>query len=188
MAESRKDTSAIENGKQVKAESYIPPFGVRGGFAEDLFQFFDENTSKCYDFSLTGRVEVRGRAALLVNIQPKADGQQLGPPCAQVAARSAAKVWIDTESLQVVRLQKPTIKSFWFEGAFAKSNGEYLGAPVIEYAPVIINNVTYWLPAEKRVEFVKTKEQRSVAYQIEYSDFHKFDVSIKIVPADFDSH
>jgi hypothetical protein len=188
FAESREDISATENGKQVKAEGYVPPFGVRGGFAEDLFQSFDESRGKCYDFNLAGREEVRGRTALVVNIQSKADDQKLGPQCAHVAARSTAKVWIDAESLQVVRLQKPTAKSLWFQGPFAKTNGEYLGTSVIEYAPVIINDVKYWLPAEKRVEFVKTKGQRSFAYQIEYSDFHKFDTSIKIVSADLESH
>lgn len=181
FAESREDISATENGKKVKAAGYVPPFGVRGGFAEDLFQSFDESTGKCYDFKFAGREEVRGHTALVVDIQAKADDQQFGSQCAHLVARSTAKVWIDAESLQVVRLQKPTVKSLWFQGPFAKTNGEYLGTSIIEYAPVIINDVKYWLPAEKKVEFVRTKGQRSFAYQIEYSDFHKFDTSIKIL-------
>ena len=187
FAESRQDTSATENGKPVKAEGYVPPLGVRGGFAEDLFQSFDETRGKCYDFDLAGREEVRGRSTLVVNILSKADDRHLGPQCAHVAARSTTKVWIDAESFQVLRLQKPAAKSLWFQGPFAKTNGEYLGTLVIEYAPVIINGVSYWLPAEKRVEFVKTKGQLRFAYQIEYRDFHKFGTSIKIVSADFQS-
>ena len=47
FAESREAISATENGKPVKSrQGYFPPFGVRGGFAEDLFLLFDENRSK----------------------------------------------------------------------------------------------------------------------------------------------
>jgi len=61
----------------------------------------------------------------VVNIQSKAMISSLALN-AHMAARSTAKVWIDAESLQVVRLQKPTAKSLWFQGPFAKTNGEYL--------------------------------------------------------------
>jgi len=189
FAESREVISATENGKQVKAQSYAPPVGVRGGFAEDLFPFFDLNSGKCYEFDLVGREVVRGRAAVVMNVKSKAGLQSLGPQCPHLSpGYSVAKVWIDSESLQVVRLEKNTIHELMFNGPFAATNGDYLLTPHIEYAPVSINNSTYWLPVEKRVEFVKVKGQRSLAYRLQYSDFHKFDVSMKIVSADLESH
>jgi hypothetical protein len=53
FSESRDVISATVNGKAVNENKYDPPVHfLRGGFARDLFTFFDEPTSSCYEFKL----------------------------------------------------------------------------------------------------------------------------------------
>ena len=94
FSESRDVISATKNGKAVNEHKYDPPIHwLRGGLAQDLFTFFDEPTSSCFEFkpaSIPGATESNTLildAALNKNVQP------LPTECAHVPMwLSAARV------------------------------------------------------------------------------------------------
>jgi hypothetical protein len=181
FSESRDVITATINGKAVNVHNYGPPIGLRGGFARDLFTFFDEPTSSCYEFKPTSTPGATESNTLVLDVTLNKNVQPLTTECAHVLMElSAAKVWIDLKALQVVRIQERTMHEVAFSKPFARTNGDYTYSPVIEYAPVSIHGSDYWLPRFKSVDFIKTKGQYSISYMSQYRDYHKFETSVTI--------
>ncbi len=179
LSESRDVISITTNGKAEKVRKYNPPIGLRGGFARDLFTFFDAPSTSCFDFKpvMTGEAKDSGTAILDVSLN-KNGGL---PACKHVPPDlSTARVWIDIHSLQVIRIQERTMHDLMYSQPFAHTNGTYSFSPVIEYAAVKIHGVNYWLPRSKSVTFVKTKGSYSISYSAQYTDYHKFATSSTI--------
>jgi hypothetical protein len=182
--ETREVISATVKGKPATVRNYVPPIGVTGGFSDDLFYFFDKEKVKCFDFELAGGEKIRGRAALILSIRGKDNVKSIGGKCSSVSPGTTSKAWVDPETNQIMRLQLFPTGYLRFTGPLSRWNGKYVIHQSIDYAEVFINEAPYWLPAAKRAEFVKLKGQRSFQYVVEYSNFHKFDVSAKVLPAD----
>jgi len=182
FSESREVISATVNGKAVNENKYDPPIHwLRGGFAQDLFTFFDEPTSSCYEFKPASTLGATDGSILVLDVIFNKSAQPLPIECAHIPMGfSAATVWVDLKALQVVRIQEMTMHELAFAGAFARANGAYTATPVIEYAPVSIHGSDYWLPRSKSFDVVKTKGQRRITYTSQYSDYHKFETSVTI--------
>ena len=182
FSESREVISATINGKAVNEHKYDPPIhGLRGGFARDLFTFFDEPTSSCYEFKPISTGGATESNTLVLEVTLNKNVRPLPIECAHVPEElHVARVWIDLKALQVVRIQEGPIHSIEYSGPFARTNGEYTYSPVIEYSPVSIHGSDYWLPRMKSVESIKTKGQHSFTYMSQYRDYHKFETSVTI--------
>lgn len=180
--ESRDIISATLNGKAVIVHKNELPFHwLRGGFARDLFTFFDEPTSSCYEFNPISIPETTGSNTMVLDVTLNKNAGLLPTECAHVPADlAAARVWIDVGAFEVVRIEERTMHSVEFSTPFSHINGEYTISPVIEYAPVSIHGSEYWLPRLKSVDIVKSKGQYSTSYTGQYSDYHKFDTSVTI--------
>lgn len=182
FSESRKVISATKNGQAVNVqENELRILSLRGGLTRDLFTFFDEPTSSCYEFKPISNPEATDSGTLVLDVALNKNAQPLPTECAHMpGALAAARVWIDLKALEVVRIQERTTHSVEFSGPFAHANGEYTASPVIEYAPVSIHGSDYWLPRSKSVDIIKTKGQYSISYTSQYSDYHKFESSATI--------
>jgi len=182
FSESRDVLSATVNGRAVKENKYDPPVHfLRGGFAQDLFTFFDEATSSCYVFKPASTPETAESNTLVLDVTLNRNPQPLPAECAQIHPQlAAARVWIDLKALQVVRIQEQSSHQVQFSIPFARINGDYSFSPVIEFAPVSIHGSDYWLPRTKTVKFIKTKGQFSISYTSQYSDYHKFETLVTI--------
>ena len=182
FSESREVISATVNGKAVNEHQYNPPIHwLRGGFARDIFNFFDAPTSSCYEFEPVSTPGATDSNTLVLDAALNKNLRPLPAECAHIHPQlSAARVWIDLKAMQVVRIQEVTVHTTGFSGPFSHSNGEYTYSPVIEYSPVSIHGSDYWLPRSKSVDCIKTKGQHSFSYMSQYSDYHKFETSITI--------
>ena len=182
FSESRDIISATKNGQPVNVQkNELRILSLRGGFARDLFTFFDEPTSSCYEFKPISAPETTDDNTMVLDVTLNKNPQPLPAECAHVpGALSSATVWIDLRAFEVVRLQERTTSSVGFSGPFARTNGTFTSSPVVEYAPVSIHGSVYWLPRSKRVDLIKTKGQYSISYTSQYSDYHKFETSAKI--------
>jgi hypothetical protein len=182
FSESREVISATINGKAANVHQYDPPIHwLRGGFARDLFTYFDELTSSCYEFKLASTPGATESNTLVLEVTLNKNAQPLPTECAHVPADlSAARVWIDLKAFEVIRIQERTMHEVAFSTPFARTNGDYTSSPVIEYSPVSIHGSDYWLPRSKSVDFIKTKGQLSFSYLSHYSDYHKFETSVTI--------
>ena len=182
FSESRDVISATINGKAVNEHKYDPPIHfLRGGFARDLFAFFDEPTSSCYEFKPISPQGATESNTLVLDVTLNRNVRPLPTECAHVPeGLNAARVWIDLKAFEVVRIQEKTMHSVQFSKPLAHANGDYTFSPVIEYSPVSIHGSDYWLPRSKSVDFIKTKGQHSFSYMSQYSDYHKFEVTVTI--------
>jgi hypothetical protein len=183
--ETREVISATVKGKPTTVRNYVLPIGVTGGFSDDLFYFFDKEKEKCFDIELAGSDKIRGHTALLLSIRVRDNVKRIGGRCSSLSPGKTSKAWVDSESMQIMRLQLFPTRYLQFAGPLSRSNGEYVIYQSIDYAEVFINGAPYWLPAAKRAEFVKLKGQHSSLYVVEYSNFHKFDVSAKVLRKDY---
>jgi hypothetical protein len=183
FSELREVISATINGKAVNVQKYDPPIHfLRGGFARDLFTFFDEPTSSCYEFKPVNSPGATEGNTLVLDAVLNKNARPLPPECAHVSPElTAARVWIDLKAFEVVRIQEKTRHEVQFSTPFARINGDYTFSPVIEYSPVNIHGSEYWLPRSKSVDFIKTKGQHSFSYMSRYSDYHKFETSVTIM-------
>jgi hypothetical protein len=181
FSESREVISATKNGQAVNEKKYDPPiYWLRGGFARDLFTFFDEPTSSCYEFKQASNPGETDSNTLVLDA---ALNKNPRPECAHIHQGSSdARVWIDLKAFEVVRIQKGTGYELAFSGPFSHSNGKFTFTPVIEYAPVNIHGSEYWLPRKKSVDLIKTKGQYSISYTSHYSDYHKFETTVTLLP------
>ncbi|MGA9068753.1 MAG: hypothetical protein WB424_00775 [Terracidiphilus sp.] len=179
FSESRDVLSATVDGKAVKESRFDPPVHfLRGGLAQDLFTFFDEPTSSCFEFKLASTPGATESNSLVLDATLNKNLRPLPAECAHMPeGLQAARVWIDLKAMQVVRIRERTGTTREFSIPFAHSNGEFTSSPVIEYAPVSIHGSEYWLPRSKSVVAIKTKGQFSISYTSQYSDYHKFETT-----------
>ncbi len=183
--ETREVKSATVKGKPATVRNLVLPIGVTGGFCDDLFYFFEKEKGECFDFELAGSEKIRGRNALVLTIRVKSNAKPVVGKCPSFPPEKTSKAWVDSESMQIVRLQLFPTGLLEFAGPLSRWTGKYVINQSIDYAEVLINGTPYWLPTAKRAEFVKLKGQRSNQYVVEYSNFHKFDVSAKVLPTDY---
>lgn len=177
--EQRRVLSATEDGKPQIRAKYALPIGVRGGFAGDAPRYFSAESLVCFDFEIERRDQLRGRSAVVLAIRRKNS-----PPANAVctsASKAGATAWIDAETARVLRLELGQMKQLDYSVPFGRENGTYLFAPVIEYGEIEIAGHSYWVPIEKRVDFVKENGKVTYKYVVRYSNFHKFMSTSRIV-------
>jgi hypothetical protein len=179
--EHRKVISATEDGKPQNGSGYILPLGVRGGFAEDARGYFGGANMGCFDFELIRQDQLRGRSAIVLAMRRKKTS--LADSTCAAAYRVDATAWIDAETYRILRLELGPRKERDFTGPFSQGNGTYTFAPVIEFGEVQIADRSYWVPIEKRVDFVKENGKVTYKYVVRYSQFHKFVSTSRIVEA-----
>jgi hypothetical protein len=177
--EHRKVISTTEDGKPQNRSGYILPLGVRGGFAEDAPGYFGGANPGCFDFEIVRQDQLRGRSAIVLAMRRKK--ASIADSACAAAYKVDATAWIDTETYRILRLELGSRKERDFTGPFSQGNGTYTFAPVIEYGEVQIADRSYWVPIEKRVDFVKENGKVTYKYVVGYSDFHKFVSTAKIL-------
>ena len=178
--ESREVKTATINDKAKTLSKYEPPIGVEGGFCNDLFVLFDKENEKCFNYILDGSEKLRDRTALILQINTKENVKSIGGRCKVFGPGNKNTAWIDSESMQVMRLQAAPVK--YGESRVPLPIFEnYFIHRLIDYAKTIIDGSSYWLPVVKHVEFIKAKSQQPGSlWVLDYSNYHMFQVSTKI--------
>ena len=179
--EHRKVISATEDGRPQSRSEYILPIGVRGGFAEDASGYFGGTNMGCFDFEIVRQDQLRGNSAIVLRMRRKESS--LADLACATARKVDATAWIDAETNRIMRLEAAPRNERDFTGPFSRGNGTYTYAPVTEYGEVQIADRSYWVPIEKRVDFVKGNGKVTYKYVVRYSQFHKFVSTAKIVDA-----
>jgi hypothetical protein len=177
--EQRTVISVTEDGKPRNRSGYLLPIGVRGGFAEDAPGYFGGTNPSCFDLEIVRRDQLRGREVIVLRMRRKKSS--MAESACAAAYKVDATAWVDAKTYQILRLELGEMKQFDFSGPLRRENGEYTYSPLIEYGEVQIADRTYWVPIEKRVDFVKTNGKVTYKYVVRYSDFHKFVSTSRIV-------
>jgi hypothetical protein len=179
FGEQRQVLSATEDGKPLNRTGYVLPLGVRGGFADDASKYFGKANMVCFDIDTIRQDQMRGRNVTVVAIRRKKSS--LADSACSAAYKIDATAWVDAETLRILRLELGQMKEREYNGPFSRANGVFDYAPAIDYGEAQIAGRSYWVPIEKRVDFVKEDGKVTFKYVVQYSQFHKFASTASII-------
>lgn len=152
------------------------PFFFGGGFSSVLDEIFSQKNEPYLNYKAAGSDKIDGKAVWVIKFEMKDDQKEIlyreifG---SQAIVKGKGKAWIDPESMNVVRLEFQYLNPPFLEGILEVS---------VEYAPVVINGKTYWMPKTVTAEQTVPSAKHSVGgqYIASYSNYHQFNVSVKI--------
>ncbi len=154
------------------------PFFFGGGFSSVLDMTFAARNVPYHNYKVIRLEQIDGRPLLVIEFATKPDQAGLYFEFqGTLLDKGAGKAWIDPESMHVVRIERRFLNVPSPVNALSVS---------IDYAPVVINGKTFWMPKTvKAVEALgrSTKKPMSGEYIAEYSNYRKFEVSVKIESA-----
>lgn len=164
------------NGVQVgKGQPLKLSFFFGGGFSSVLDATFGPNNIQYHDYKIVGTEKINGRTSIVVKFATKADQKGLFFEFmgGTFLSKDTGRAWIDQESMQVMRLERRYVNVPSPYGVMDVS---------VDYAEVVINEKTFWMPKTVKVEETLPDSQKpmSVHYIAEYSNYEKFNVSVQI--------
>jgi hypothetical protein len=156
------------NGKPSKRNEISGPFVWKGGPAYgDLHYLFNSrHGAECRTYQLVGRAKLDGKDTLMMQAQAAAGQQDV---CGDLPADSSDKIWLDPESLNVIRIESfdpPTSSDSSVAGAHLTLT--------VDYAPVIFDAAEYWLPAHFISRLDLPEKSRHFQYEAYFTDYHKY--------------
>jgi hypothetical protein len=166
------------NGKAVngnagkKQRDVILPLSIAGGFGNSFSPYLALKYEQCHAYELkpSGNdkemlMEVTGRLANYSN-----------PACSQFRVETKARFWLDADSAQLLRME-----------SVSPHAGDAIGFKTLttrtEYALVPLGKSSYLLPVRVHAELaLGNSDNVAMQYDAEYSNCHRFEVTMKILP------
>jgi hypothetical protein len=162
------------DGHPARKNSYKLPLTISGAFGDSFANLFDEQFSSCYDYHLDQSKALDGKPSLILSLTRKSKGAA-APPCDRVAPEASATVWIDPKSFQILSMATRFPEAH--QSGFSDLRIYY------KYSPVILGGKQFFLPASVTAELSNVKASSALHYEASYSSYHKFDVTVRIVPS-----
>jgi hypothetical protein len=168
------------NGRQAPpGQPLVGPFLFGGGFSSILDETFARRNAPYFKYKLIGSEKVGDRSALVITFETRADQKALLHREALgglTILQGKGKAWIDPESMNIIRLELQHLNHLnpeFKEGLLAVS---------VDYAEVVINGRKFWMPKMVKAEQTVPNPKVPVTgqYIAEYSNYHQFNVSVKI--------
>lgn len=175
FTESR-EVLTIDGRPTPKGQPAKGPFFFGGGFSSVLDEIFSRKNEQYFHYKIIGEEKLEGKTAWLIRFETK-EGQReilyreiFG---SQSAVSGKGKAWIDPETMNVMRLEFQYLNPPFYEGILEVT---------VDYAPVEIKEKTFWMPKLVTAEQTVPNTKHSVGgqYIASYTNYHQFNVSIKI--------
>ncbi len=171
-----RDIQTIDGRPAPKGQQLTGPFLFGGGFSSILVEIFSPENSPYFNYKVIGTDKVDGKAAVLLKFETKKGQQALlhrelfGT---QYVMKGSGKAWIDPASMNVLRLEIQYLDPPMPEGVLTLA---------VDYAPVIIQEKTFWMPRTVTAEQTVPNPKMPVGgqYVAEYSNYQEFKVSVRI--------
>jgi len=171
-----RDIQTIDGRPAPKGQQLTGPFLFGGGFSSILVEIFSAENSQYFNYKVIGPDKVDEKAAVLIKFETKKDQQALlhrelfGT---QYVVKGSGKAWIDPASMNVLRLEIQFLDPPMPEGVLSLA---------VDYAPVVIQEKTFWMPKTVTAEQTIPNPKVPVGgqYVAEYSNYQEFKVSVRI--------
>ncbi|MBZ5494096.1 MAG: hypothetical protein LAO76_24500 [Acidobacteriia bacterium] len=171
-----RDIQTIDGRPAPKGQQLTGPFLFGGGFSSILVEIFSPENSRYFNYKVIGTDKVDKKTAVLIKFETKKDQQALlhrelfG---SQYVMKGSGKAWIDPSSMNVLRLEIQYLDPPMPEGVLSLA---------VDYAPVVIQKKTFWMPRTVTAEQTIPNPRVPVGgqYVAEYSNYQEFKVSVKI--------
>jgi hypothetical protein len=171
-----RDIQTIDGRPAPKGQQLTGPFLFGGGFSSILIETFSPENSEYFNYKVIGTDKVDGKAAVVLKFETKKDQQALlhrelfGT---QYVMKGSGKAWIDLSSMNVLRLEIQYLDPPMPEGVLSLA---------VDYAPVVIQEKTFWMPRTVTAEQTVPNPKVPVGgqYIAEYSNYQEYKVSVRI--------
>lgn len=162
------------NGRPEKNKSRFPklPLSISGAFGDAFMSLFNDAVSTCYSYRVEQSDASSSPPAVKLLITAIAD-VNASAACAQVAPDSHAELILDPTSFEILSIS--TDFPHAHEDGYSHLKISYA------YAPVTLANMNFFLPEAVTAEISKPSGNASLRYQAHYSDYHKYDVTTKLI-------
>lgn len=161
------------DGRPAKKKTYHLPLSISGAFDDAFANLFDERTANCYQYALEPPHD-SDNAPLVLSMSLRPDARAISA-CAQIAPDSSAKVYLDTLSYQIVGLKTRFPHSHIRD--FSDLHISY------GYSVVSLSGKKFLLPESVDAELTNSRSGSALQYEATYTDYHKFDVTMTIIPS-----
>ena len=160
------------DGKPVKKGAKMPrlPVNISGSFNFMINTTFSPASLQWYDFALEQSPDA-GR--LVVRFETKKDQKEMiwNINGDGVAAHDTGQAWVDTSSMQVVRLERNLLNLARYASAWKIT---------IDQTPFTIGERQFWLPKMFLTEITERDPRETGTFLAEYSNCKKFTTEITI--------
>jgi hypothetical protein len=171
-----RDIQTIDGRPAPKGQQLTGPFLFGGGFSSILVEIFAAENSQYFNYKVIGTEKVDGKAAVIVKFETRKGQDALlhrelfGT---QYVMKGSGKAWIDLSSMNVLRLEIQYLDPPMPEGVLSLA---------VDYAPVVIQEKTFWMPKTVTAEQTIPNPKVPVGgqYVAEYSNYQEYKVSVRI--------
>jgi hypothetical protein len=172
------------NGAPARGQELRLPINVKEAASGSMAAVFGAANIRCFDVKIGGIQEFRGHKAVLLRFATKKNAANLGGVCPSKTPGQGGQAWIDPEAMEVLRIESTKLRQK-LHGA--EKNGlpieeDALYSWSIDFAKVLINGQPFWMPLTDKAEAASTYRKLRLTYVAEYSNYHKFGATSKIVP------
>ena len=171
-----RDIQTIDGRPAPKGQQLTGPFLFGGGFSSILVEIFSPENSQYFNYKVIGTDKVDDKPALVLKFETRKGQDALlhrelfGT---QYVMKGSGKAWIDPASMNVLRLELQYLDPPMPEGVLSLS---------VDYAPVVIDGKTFWMPKTVTAEQTVPNPKMPVGgqYVAEYSNYQEFKVSVRM--------
>jgi hypothetical protein len=171
-----RDIQTIDGRPAPKGQQVTGPFLFGGGFSSILIEIFSPENSQYFNYKVIGTERVDDKAAVIVKFETRKGHDALlhrelfGT---QYVMKGSGKAWIDLSSMNVLRLEIQYLDPPMPEGVLSLA---------VDYAPVVIQEKTFWMPKTVTAEQTIPNPKVPVGgqYVAEYSNYQEYKVSVRI--------
>jgi hypothetical protein len=171
-----RDIQMIDGRPAPKGQQLTGPFLFGGGFSSILVEIFAAENSQYFNYKVIGTEKVDGKAAVIVKFETRKGQDALlhrelfGN---QYVMKGSGKAWLDLSSMNVLRLEIQYLDPPMPEGVLSLA---------VDYAPVVIQEKTFWMPKTVTAEQTIPNPKVPVGgqYVAEYSNYQEYKVSVRI--------
>jgi len=183
LKRSMTDSSYIQftESREIKAVNKKPPQdqslsgpAIFTGAFSDALNVVSLQFQRCYDYRLIPNQKLHHDDALVIDYALK--DTVIDDKACPGPERHSGKVFIDPQTMQVVRLEMRTPNHESTSGALE------LWSWSIDYAPVAFNNNSFWMPKTITSTATANSEKIDWSFVATYSNYHKLTVTSRILP------
>ena len=170
LDESR-ETKKID-GKPSGNSKIKMPLSFSGGFSGALTKFLSADHRECFDYREDAPT-VSSTTAIAVTFVAR-DAALKEPSCQTIQQGTTGKFVVDVASMQVIHIERTVPNPIGKDQAV-------LGTASVDYAPVLLNGKSFWLPTTITAFTTETPKTNGVRFTARYSNYHRFASTSKIV-------
>jgi len=163
------------DGKPAASKKMTMPLSFSGGFSGALYKFLSSDHRSCFEYAADASTQPpKGTAAFTFVTKPTAAKDT---SCKSIQPGTTGKFTVDTTSMQVTHIERTV------QNPVGKDQ-TVLGTAAVDYAPVVLNGKSFWLPTTITAFTTETSKTNSVRFAARYNDYHRFAATATILPAD----